>query len=196
MKRLHLHLSFGIITAITIALCTLRGGESLFANGLIGAALITAFWWWSLKSRTSWPAVLASQGLILLFALGYGLKLSTWSLAGVTYDTYLHLLAAFIATMLATAYFRERMPEGKALLWAGLLVLGLGLAVEAIQIIGGLVFKENSLAVSLHSCLQGFCLYWQDTLKDILNDTLGITLFLLAWTSRSREATKRKSRRL
>ncbi len=194
MKASRIHLSFGIVTAITIVLCALRGGESLFANGLIGTALIVCFWWWSRKSEAAWPAVLASQALILLFALGYGLRLEGWSLAGVTYDTYLHLVAAFVATMLAAAYFRERMPERKALLWAGLLILGLGLAVEAVQVIGGLVFRENSLATHLASCLEGFCWYWQDTAKDVINDALGIVLFLLGQRPTGEKAGRERKR--
>jgi len=134
----------------------------LLSDAAIAFALIACFWYASARAPRS--HLLAGQAVILLFITGYAFHLASWSLAGVTFDTYLHLTAAFSATLLLLDRFETR----HAALWAGLLVFALGIGVEVVELLQLWLLKEPLT----HA-------YVLDTLKDLLNDALGIAFALL-----------------
>ena len=162
------------IVTITILIVGVIRGQKYFSAVIIAAALIGACWWFALKGKAKTGTVLASQALILLHALGAGFNLYPQSFAGTTYDTYMHLLAAFVITLLALDYFNTTKYKKHSYLLSGALVLTLGIGVEIVQILKELFYTLDA------NCWNSFCPYWKDTVKDLFNDALGIGLALLA----------------
>ena len=183
MERTRLvHTSFALTTLITIVLFAVT--KSFYvATTTLAIGLIGFFWYWNLKSTTTTTALVSSNILILLHAVGASFNLYPMSFAGTTYDSWMHIIAAFITVMLATEYFHDAKHdnEKRALLYAGITAVILGLGVEGIEVLSEAFLKNNGF---LTECLNSFCTYWQDTVKDIFNDVLGILLFVVARTSR------------
>ncbi|MBR9692360.1 hypothetical protein GOV07_00330 [Candidatus Woesearchaeota archaeon] len=173
---MNINRTFAITTITTIALLLVGvvRGENLFSAVLIAAALIGTCWWFSLKGKAATGTVIASIILIHLHAVGAGFALYPMSFVGTTYDTYMHILAAFVLTLLAVDYFKKTKYKKHAFLLSGLLVFGLGIGVEIVELLSAYISGFDA------SCWNSCCFYWKDTLKDLFNDALGIVLALLA----------------
>jgi len=155
-------------------LILLLTGKPQFVAFLIEAAMTASFWWFSRKGR--FIAACFAAAVIILSLLATIFDLWQRSLAGVTYDTYMHLLAAFALTLLATAYFEQQRLKFP-LLTAVALVAALSVGVEAAELLEQLAFHGTLFTPD---CLNSVCWYWQDTVKDLLNDGLGALLALAA----------------
>ncbi len=186
--RAAVHVSFAIVAVlaiISVLVALTRGGAS-FSGLAIDAAMVTLFWWLAARSRPSAGAIVTSQIVILLSVAATVFGFWGWSLAGVTFDTYEHLLAAFAATLLLAAYLEERLHDRKrAILYAAGVVFLLGLGVEVAEFVDGLL--KGSLQGDLPAtCFRSFCNYWQDTAKDLLDDALGAAFVVVALFERRR----------
>lgn len=161
-KRVFLHGSYAV-TALLLILFLFQAPFTP-SGWLIPLALLTLLWWLSAKGKPSTQLIVSGELFLLLTAAGTGLHLYDLSVAGVTYDTYMHLLAGYFTTLFLLHYLeRKRMKTSNPLL-AAALVLGLGLLVEVVE------FFETSHTTG----------YWQDTVKDLVNDALGICMALLS----------------
>ncbi len=180
--RAAVHVSFGIVAALAFigVLAALAQGRASFSGLAIDAGMVTLFWWLAARSRPSAGAIATSQIVILLSVAATVFGFWGWSLAGVTFDTYEHLLAAFAATLLLAAYLEERLGgRKKAILLAAGIVLVLGLGVEVAEFVDGLL--KGSLQGDLPAtCFRSFCRYWQDTVKDLIDDALGAAFVVVA----------------
>lgn len=172
MKKITRHYSFALLTIMAIgsALLEYFKGEPFLSGIIINCSLIAFFWYWGARARSR--TIISGEILILLSIAGNAFGLFNLEFAGVTYDTYVHILAAFTAMMLAYEYLEGRR-EWQRMLFSALIVLALGLGVEVVEF--AIAFKSG-----MPGCFSSFCYYWQDTVKDIINDILGVALFLLA----------------
>lgn len=176
------HKSFILVTIISILLFIVSYNRigRLTSSSAISAALIIVFWFVAQK-RIDARALIGAHAVILANGLGAALNLFSWQFAGVTYDTYLHLLGGFAAALVLLNW------EGNGWKTLGyVLILGFLLeVVEVIEIVAILKFTswpvlgENAQGFA-NTCWNSFCTYWQDTLKDMLNDALGAIFALLA----------------
>ncbi len=173
MNTRTIHLSFALVSIISLALVLWSFRQGFNLSGIaITIGLLAFFWYWAASKQPRTSVIIASQALILLDALGNGFSLYSTSIAGITYDSYMHLIAAFVAALLALAYFGRRK---HAVLYTGLVVFGLGLGVEVVEILDKLV-----LGSGFAECADLVCHYWQDTIKDLINDALGIGFALIS----------------
>lgn len=181
-----IHTSFAITSGLALlALLPAIGKEWLVSATLITIALIVCFWYSTATTRAGAGVVAAAQLLILFNAAGIALGLHATGFAGVTFDTYLHLLAAFVTTMVVAAHVKNgRHP---LLLAAGATML-LGVGVEIVEAFDAAYLTRSGL----EGCLASFCPYLQDTAKDLINDALGALLFVIAALTAGGDARRRR----
>ncbi len=139
----------------------LLAGKASPSSYLIALAILLLLL--GLEGRASRGSALLTLLLLLAFGLGEALGLGAYNLAGTTYDTYIHLLAAFTLTLLGAEALEGAVDHPAAT--AALAVLGLGLGVELVQ--------------WLDRLLAGAPFPVADSLKDLLNDGLGVLLALI-----------------
>ncbi len=164
-----IHVIFGLLALVSL-LAHLRSRSP--AALAITAALISTLWWCAAKGETGREELVAAAGLLLLNAAGVAFSLYPRAWAGVTYDTYMHLLAGYVVTMLLAGLLRRR-GAASPLLKAGLVTFTLGLLLEGVELAERVMLGSGFP--------EGWrCAYWQETAKDLVNDALGILLFALA----------------
>lgn len=168
MQREQLFLNGSYIVTTLILTILLFQAPFTPSGWLIPLALLLLFWLLSIRGKPTMQLLISGELFLLLTGAGTGLHLYDLNIAGVTYDTYMHLLAGYFTTLfLINSYETNQSNHKKKMmkpLLAALLVLGLGLLVEIVEF-----FEKN------HT--RG---YWQDTVKDLVNDVLGICMALLS----------------
>jgi len=165
-------LNGGFVVLALVNLAALLHSEGSLANVAITTALLAALWY-AAEGVARPVELFAAWVLLLLQAAGVEWNLYTVAIAGVTFDTYLHLIAAFVTTMLLARLFETRGRKD-ALLLAAAAVLVLGVGVEIVEILDQILKGGATLR-----CTASGCHYWLDMAKDLVNDTLGVLAFTL-----------------
>ncbi len=156
-------------------------GQPVLVPATITLLLVVLCWWLNASSPPRTLLLLASNGLILLAAIGGAYGLASRGFAGVTYDTYLHILGGFVTSLLLARYFTARRSPAPLLRSATVTTL-LGLGVELLEL---LVLASSPFPAlpARQPLLEAYAL---DTLKDLLNNALGL-LFALTSLSLSKK---------
>lgn len=160
-----------VIALLALIPATLHGAKVTTYS--LTFLLIVVYWY--ISEKASNEAVIVALLVILIHSMGAAFDLYTMSFAGVTYDTYAHLLAGFATSLLLKEYcITKKWRRSRLIPFTATMLFGLG--VELIEIIDAFFLGDGT---NVARCTTRFCAYWQDTIKDLVNDALGAGLALI-----------------
>lgn len=155
-------LVLGILTGAVLIIAAITGQWG--PGAIIMLALYALAYWTERRVGLSQYERLLATLIVLMTAVGTLFDMRG-SLAGVTYDTYLHIVAGFVTMLLLLKLYGGRR---HGVLIAAAITMGLGIGVEIVQF-GHAQFIEKPINRA-------------DILKDVVNDAVGL---LLALSSRA-----------
>ena len=140
-------------------------------SGLILCAVLTTLFL-KLRNYVSKPVHVAAG--VLLVINGLGTAFASQTLSGIRIDSYAHIIAGYLTMYYLAEYFLA-IKRQHALRDAALIIFILGVGVEVMQ-----TFIQMATGKFAAECLNSFCPFYEDVVKDIINDTLGIVVHWLS----------------